>query len=73
MPAVRYLVEDVGVAVEFYVGQLGFQEKDRYGPAMAIRSSGTRRYPVRAVARCSSRTRPATRSSSSSRVRSLEL
>ncbi len=36
MPAVRYLVDDVGVAVAFYVSQLGFQEKDRYGPAMAI-------------------------------------
>ena len=36
MAAVRYLVHDVGEAVEFYVRQLGFREEDRYGPAMAI-------------------------------------
>jgi catechol 2,3-dioxygenase-like lactoylglutathione lyase family enzyme len=36
MPAVRYLVDDVGSAVSFYVDLLGFREKERYGPAMAI-------------------------------------
>jgi catechol 2,3-dioxygenase-like lactoylglutathione lyase family enzyme len=36
MATVRYLVSDVDAAVSFYVGQLGFQEKQRYGPAMAI-------------------------------------
>jgi catechol 2,3-dioxygenase-like lactoylglutathione lyase family enzyme len=36
MPAVRYIVADVESAVAFYVEQLGFREKERYGPAMAI-------------------------------------
>jgi catechol 2,3-dioxygenase-like lactoylglutathione lyase family enzyme len=36
MPAMRYLVADVGAAVDFYVGLLGFAEVERYGPAMAI-------------------------------------
>jgi catechol 2,3-dioxygenase-like lactoylglutathione lyase family enzyme len=36
MATVRYLVLDVGSAVDFYVGLLGFAEKERYGPAMAI-------------------------------------
>ncbi len=36
MAAVRYLVVDVSSAVRFYVDQLGFEEKQRYGMAMAI-------------------------------------
>lgn len=36
MPVVRYLVLDVESAARFYVDQLGFVEKDRWGPAMAI-------------------------------------
>ena len=36
MATIRYLVLDVDAAVRFYVERLGFQEKERYGPAMAI-------------------------------------
>jgi catechol 2,3-dioxygenase-like lactoylglutathione lyase family enzyme len=36
MATMRYLVEDVGVAMSFYVGRLGFEEVQRFGPAMAI-------------------------------------
>jgi catechol 2,3-dioxygenase-like lactoylglutathione lyase family enzyme len=36
MLALRYLVNDVAAAVDFYVGSLGFTEEARYGPAMAI-------------------------------------
>lgn len=36
MATVRYIVDDVGASVSFYVDQLGFQEKERFGPAMAI-------------------------------------
>ncbi len=36
MATMRYLVADVGAAVSFYVGGLGFEEVERYGPAMAI-------------------------------------
>ena len=32
----RYLVDDVGAALAFYVEQLGFVQLERYGPAMAI-------------------------------------
>jgi catechol 2,3-dioxygenase-like lactoylglutathione lyase family enzyme len=32
----RYLVHDVDAAVAFYVDGLGFEEVERYGPAMAI-------------------------------------
>jgi catechol 2,3-dioxygenase-like lactoylglutathione lyase family enzyme len=32
----RYLVHDVDAAVAFYVDGLGFEEIERYGPAMAI-------------------------------------
>jgi len=41
----RYIVDDVGAAVGFYVDRLGFQEKERYGPAMAIvERDGLRRW-----------------------------
>jgi len=36
MATVRYLVADVGASVSFYVDRLGFEEVERYGPAMAI-------------------------------------
>jgi catechol 2,3-dioxygenase-like lactoylglutathione lyase family enzyme len=36
MPTVRYIVDDVEKAVAFYVGRLGFSERERFGPAMAI-------------------------------------
>ena len=36
MANVRYLVTDVAHAVAFYVEQLGFVERQRFGPAMAI-------------------------------------
>lgn len=36
MATMRYLVNDVGKAVEFYVNVLGFELVGRYGPAMAI-------------------------------------
>ena len=36
MATVRYLVEDVALAVAFYVESLGFEEIERFGPAMAI-------------------------------------
>ena len=36
MATVRYLVDDVARCVPFYVGTLGFEEIERYGPAIAI-------------------------------------
>ena len=36
MPTVRYIVDDVRTATEFYTGQLGFETVETYGPAMAI-------------------------------------
>jgi len=36
MATFRYLVRDVAESVAFYVGRLGFEELERYGPAMAI-------------------------------------
>ena len=36
MATVRYLVKDVGEAVAFYTGHLGFGLKQQFGPAMAI-------------------------------------
>jgi catechol 2,3-dioxygenase-like lactoylglutathione lyase family enzyme len=36
MATVRYLVHDVAVAADFYVGGLGFELVQSYGPAMAI-------------------------------------
>jgi catechol 2,3-dioxygenase-like lactoylglutathione lyase family enzyme len=36
MATVRYIVRDVGAAIEFYTGLLGFTLVERYGPAMAI-------------------------------------
>ena len=36
MATMRYLVHDVGASVSFYVGNLGFEVVQDYGPAMAI-------------------------------------
>jgi catechol 2,3-dioxygenase-like lactoylglutathione lyase family enzyme len=36
MAVVRYFVQDVSQAVDFYVGGLGFTLIQRFGPAMAI-------------------------------------
>jgi catechol 2,3-dioxygenase-like lactoylglutathione lyase family enzyme len=40
MAQVRYLVTDVGEAVAFYTGRLGFTLRQAFGPAMAIVSRG---------------------------------
>jgi catechol 2,3-dioxygenase-like lactoylglutathione lyase family enzyme len=40
MATVRYLVHDVGAAVDFYVGTLGFELVERFGPAIAILRRG---------------------------------
>jgi catechol 2,3-dioxygenase-like lactoylglutathione lyase family enzyme len=36
MSAVRYLVDDVGAAVDFYVGVMGFEMVERWGPPFAM-------------------------------------
>ncbi|MBA3764599.1 MAG: VOC family protein [Actinobacteria bacterium] len=36
MTTMRYMVHDVGAAVSFYVGGLGFEEVQRFGQAIAI-------------------------------------
>ena len=36
MAQVRYIVNDVDAAIDFYVSNLGFQLDQQYGPAMAI-------------------------------------
>ena len=36
MAQVRYIVDDVEKAIEFYVNNLGFNLKQQFGPAMAI-------------------------------------
>ncbi len=35
MPVVRYFVADLDRSLAFYVGQLGFREVERWGPAFA--------------------------------------
>jgi catechol 2,3-dioxygenase-like lactoylglutathione lyase family enzyme len=40
MGVCRYLVHDVDVAVTFYTAQLGFQLRERMGPAFAIVTRG---------------------------------
>lgn len=40
MVTVRYIVHDVGAAVDFYTGALGFQLDQRFGPAIAIMKRG---------------------------------
>ena len=37
---VRYIVNDVSVAVAFYTSQLGFSLKQQFGPNMAILTNG---------------------------------
>ena len=36
MAQVRYIVDDVDAAVEFYVSKLGFELQEQFGPAIAI-------------------------------------
>ena len=36
MSAVRYLVDDVDAAIDFYVGVMGFELVERWGPPFAI-------------------------------------
>ncbi|MBM3533709.1 MAG: VOC family protein [Alphaproteobacteria bacterium] len=36
MATIRYIVSDVGAAVAFYTGHLGFRLRQQFGPAMAI-------------------------------------
>jgi catechol 2,3-dioxygenase-like lactoylglutathione lyase family enzyme len=36
MATIRYLVEDVDTSVDFYTEMLGFEEVERFAPAMAI-------------------------------------
>ena len=36
MAEVRYIVDNVNTAVEFYVSKLGFRLEQQFGPAMAI-------------------------------------
>ena len=40
MAIVRYIVDNVDTAIEFYVSKLGFQLKQQYGPAMAMLELG---------------------------------
>src|SRR5215813_11699034 len=40
MATVRYIVDDVGAAVEFYVSTLGFEPVQQFGPAIAIVERG---------------------------------
>jgi catechol 2,3-dioxygenase-like lactoylglutathione lyase family enzyme len=40
MAVVRYLVDDVGAAIAFYTGQIGFTLDQRMGPAFAVVSHG---------------------------------
>ncbi|HEV8128811.1 MAG TPA: VOC family protein [Candidatus Eisenbacteria bacterium] len=40
MATVRYLVHDVAAATEFYTRALGFEVRQRFGPAIAILSRG---------------------------------
>lgn len=40
MATARYMVEDVAAAVAFYTDVLGFEARQRFGPAMAILSRG---------------------------------
>ena len=40
MAVVRYIVDDVEAAIEFYVSKLGFQLKQQFGPAIAILELG---------------------------------
>ena len=40
MAAVRYIVDDVNTAIEFYVSNLGFKLDQQFGPAMAILQRG---------------------------------
>lgn len=36
MPVVRYFIQDLDRSIAFYTQKLGFEEKERWGPAFAI-------------------------------------
>ena len=40
MATMRYIVDDVSLAADFYVGSLGFDVVERFGPAIAILRRG---------------------------------
>ncbi len=46
MATVRYLVKNVSAAVAFYTGNLGFELKQQFGPAMAILQRGDLKFWV---------------------------
>ena len=48
--SVRYIVDDVDAAIEFYCGQLGFQEVMHPAPAFAMLSRGDLRLLLSAPA-----------------------
>lgn len=58
MATVRYLVKDVSEAVAFYTGNLGFDLKQRFGPAMAILARGDLKFWVAGPAASASKPMP---------------
>jgi catechol 2,3-dioxygenase-like lactoylglutathione lyase family enzyme len=56
---VRYIVRDVAEASEFYVGKLGFELVQAYGPAMAIVRHGDLSLWLAGPAASASRSPPA--------------
>jgi catechol 2,3-dioxygenase-like lactoylglutathione lyase family enzyme len=40
MAVVRYIVDDVDAAIQFYADALGFELKQKFGPAMAMMDRG---------------------------------
>lgn len=58
MAQVRYIVENVDQAIAFYVGDLGFQLVQQFGPAMAIVEQGDLRLWLAGPAASASRPMP---------------
>ena len=58
MATVRYLVKDVSEAVAFYTGNLGFELKQQFGPAMAILARGDLEFWVAGPAASASKPMP---------------
>lgn len=58
MATVRYLVKDVSEAVAFYTGNLGFELKQQFGPAMAILARGDLKFWVAGPAASASKPMP---------------
>lgn len=50
--SVRYIVEDVDAAIDFYCQQPGFREEMHPAPAFAMRSRGDLRFLLRAAGGC---------------------